>query len=108
MTTSARIIRLTAPASTRWVYSMMWLRSIPGTTSPLQKGQPWKPEPPGPQPRPESDTRTIPPTMIRTNVEIAVASASRLKAVDGGAFTAARGYRLRGAAGWATVSAGLL
>jgi hypothetical protein len=41
------------------------LFSWPGTTSPLQNGQPWKPDPAGPQPRPESDTRTTPPRMIR-------------------------------------------
>ena len=97
-----------SPASARWVYSMIELRSTPGTTSPLQNGQPWKPEPPGPQPSPESDTRTMPPTMIRTNVAMAVARTSRRKPVDGAAFTSGRGYRLRGAAGCATVSAGLL
>ena len=51
-------------ASTRCVYSTIELRSTPGTTSPLQNGQPWKPEPAGPQPRPESETRTTPPRMI--------------------------------------------
>src|SRR4051812_45961283 len=65
----------------------MWLRSTPGTTSPLQKGQPWKPEPPGPHPRPESDTRTIPPTMIRTKVDSPVARASRRNASEGASFT---------------------
>ena len=67
----------TTIASTRCVYSTIELRSTPGTTSPLQNGQPWKPEPAGPQPRPESDTRTTPPTMMRTKVAMPVASTSR-------------------------------
>src|SRR5215208_2313308 len=88
---------LTAPASARCVYSTTELRSTPGTTLPLQKGQPCRPEPPGPQPRPESDTRTTPPTMINTKVASAVARTSRLYPREGTAFTldAARRDRLR-------------
>ncbi len=67
----------TAPASVRWVYSMIELRFTPGTTSPLQNGQPFRPEPAGPQPRPESDTRTTPPTITRRKVAASVDSASR-------------------------------
>ena len=75
--TARATIRIpTTPASALCVYSMMWLRSRPGTTSPLQNGQPWKPEPPGPQPSPESDTRTMPPTMISRKVATPVARAS--------------------------------
>ena len=66
----------TTTARMRCVYSTIELRSIPGTTSPLQNGQPWKPEPAGPQPRPESETRTTPPTRMRTKVATSVASAS--------------------------------
>ena len=67
----------TTPASARWLYSMIELRFTPGTTSPLQKGQPFRPEPAGPQPRPDSDTRTIPPTTISRKVARTVANASR-------------------------------
>ena len=45
--------------------------------SPLQKGQPLKPEPAGPQPRPESETRTMPPTITSAKVAASVASTSR-------------------------------
>src|ERR1051325_7599818 len=48
-----------------------------GTTPPPQSGQPLVPLPPGPQPSPESLTRTIPPTMISRKVTRAVRSASR-------------------------------
>src|SRR4051794_17338465 len=48
-----------------------------GITSPPQRGQPFVPLPPAPQPRPESLTRTTPPTMISRNVTSAVRSARR-------------------------------
>jgi len=68
----------TTDASVRCEYSIAELRFTPGTTSPLQNGQPWKPLFSGPQPSPDPETRTIPPTMISRKVATAVPSASRL------------------------------
>src|SRR3954467_4036142 len=48
-----------------------------GITSPPQSGQPFVPLPPAPQPRPESLTRTTPPTRISRKVTTAVRSARR-------------------------------
>src|SRR4051794_40925182 len=48
-----------------------------GTTWPPQSGHPFVPLPPGPQPRPDSLTRTIPPTTISRKVTTAVRSARR-------------------------------
>src|SRR5215204_1128569 len=48
-----------------------------GITSPPQSGQPLVPLPPGPQPNPESLTRTTPPTMISRKVTSEVRSARR-------------------------------
>ena len=38
----------TIPASARWLYSMIELRFTPGTTSPLQNGQPFEARAGGP------------------------------------------------------------
>src|SRR6266545_6454393 len=48
-----------------------------GITEPPQSGHPSVPLPPGPQPSPDSLTRTIPPTTISRKVERAVRSARR-------------------------------
>src|SRR3954451_3763906 len=65
-------------ASRRWENSITQF-SLPtsGTTWPPQRGQPLVPLPPGPQPRPDSLTRTIPPTTISRKVTTAVRSARR-------------------------------
>ena len=69
---------MTTAASTRWENSTITsVSSKNGTASPLQSGQPSVPLPPGPQPRPDSLTRTIPPTTIRTKVARTVRSARR-------------------------------
>src|SRR3954453_21216126 len=72
-------IRITTiVASSRWENSITRF-SLPtnGTTWPPQRGQPLVPLPPGPQPSPDSLTRTIPPTMISRKVTTAVRSARR-------------------------------
>src|SRR4051812_38270869 len=75
---SSAISTTTTPASSRWENSMKVFSSpTSGTTSPPQSGHPLVPLPPGPQPSPESLTRTTPPTMISRNVTSAVRSARR-------------------------------
>src|SRR3954447_24912414 len=72
-------IRITTiVASSRWENSITRF-SLPtnGTTWPPQRGQPLVPLPPGPQPSPDSLTRTIPPTTISRRVTTAVRSARR-------------------------------
>ena len=64
---------------------------MPGATSPLQNGQPLKPEPAGPQPSPESDTRTIPPITISRKVRSSVASASCRYRGDGAVIASRTG-----------------
>src|SRR3954452_14789670 len=74
-----RPIRITPNvASSRWENSITRF-SLPtnGTTWPPQRGQPLVPLPPGPQPSPDSLTRTIPPTTISRKVTTAVRSARR-------------------------------
>src|SRR5690242_18161411 len=65
-------------ARSRWENSMIRF-SLPtsGITWPPQRGQPFVPLPPGPQPRPDSLTRTTPPTTISRKVTSAVRSARR-------------------------------
>src|SRR3954451_15467684 len=65
-------------ARSRWENSMNVFSSpTSGITSPPHSGQPFVPLPPAPQPRPESLTRTTPPTMISRKVTSAVRSARR-------------------------------
>src|SRR5512139_577420 len=94
----------TTVASRRWENSIRRF-SLPtsGITVPPHRGQPLVPLPPGPQPSPDSLTRTIPPTTISRKVTTAVKSARRRNrrscpppppAATGPAM--ASGYRLSG------------
>ena len=64
---------VTIAARKRCEYSTTMCVSISGTARPPHSGQPSVPLPSGPQPRPESLTRTIPPTMISRNTIATVA-----------------------------------
>ena len=67
----------TAEATVRCAYSIQVWIDTPGMTFPRQNGQPCSPLPPDPQPSPESDTRTTPPSTISANVAATVLRASR-------------------------------
>ena len=67
------------PAAMRWEYSIIDSADEAGITPPSHSGHPCVPEPSGPQPSPESETRTIPPIRIRTKVATIVAVTRRLK-----------------------------
>ena len=80
----------TIPAVIRWLYSITDSAEAAGRTPPSQSGQPCVPEPSGPQPRPESLTRTIPPIRISTNVATIVAVTRRRNRRKIGGSVAAR------------------
>ena len=74
----------------RCEYSITDSAEAAGRTPPSQSGQPCVPEPSGPQPRPESLTRTIPPIRIRTKVATIVAVTRRRNRRHLGGSAAAR------------------